>query len=162
MGRVNKLVSAALVPEPAVVLHQLADDRALRVPNGESTAQRTREAQQVKLGCKLAMIAFRRFFELVEMRGQRLLRFPGGSVDPLQHRALFVATPVGARHLLQFEESQLAGGGNVRAHTHVDELVGIAVGADCSSIANLAGVFGVSIGAVDTVDDLNLVRLIGK
>ncbi|KAG1243083.1 hypothetical protein G6F65_022641 [Rhizopus arrhizus] len=47
---------------------------------------------------------------------------PGGAVDALEHLVLAVAAPVGAGHLHQLEDLQLARGGHVGAAAQVDEI----------------------------------------
>ena len=63
--REDELVAAALVPAAAVVLHQLADDGALRMPHRQAAAELVREAQQVELGGELAVVALGGLLELV-------------------------------------------------------------------------------------------------
>jgi hypothetical protein len=160
--RVHELVAAVLVTRAAVVLHQLADDGALRVPHGEPAAQLAREAQQVEFVREFAVVALERLLELVEVIGERLLRLPRRAVDALQHRALLVAAPVGARHPLQLEEAELARRGHVRADAHVHERLRVAVGADDAALAHLCGVLAVGFRGLDALDDLDLVRLVGE
>ncbi len=93
---VRELVPTVLVPLPRVVLHQLADDRPLRMPHGETPAQFGRERQQVELVGQPAMIAQRSLLEPFEVRGEVLLRRPRRAIDALQHRVL-LARPA-SRH----------------------------------------------------------------
>ena len=164
MGRVHERVAAPLVPEPAVVLDQLAHDGALRVPHGETAAEHRREAQQVELGRQLAMVAFGRLLQLMEMVGEGLLGLPGRAVDALQHRPLLVAAPVRAGHLLQLEMAEPARRRHVRTDAHVDEIVGVAVHADHAVGRHLGGVLVVDAtgGRLDLLDDLDLVGLVGE
>ena len=48
--REDELVAAGDVTLAAVVLHQLADDRTLRMPDRQTAAELVREAQQIELG----------------------------------------------------------------------------------------------------------------
>ncbi len=70
---------------------------------------------------------------------------PGRAVDPLKHFVAMVASPVGAGHLHELEDLELARGRHVRASTEVDE-VALAVERDLLACRN-AG------------DDLGLVML---
>ena len=108
------------------------------------------------------MIAFGRLLQLVEMLGQCLLGFPRRAVDALEHRALLVATPVGARDALELEEAELAGRRNVRTDAHVDERVGVAIGADHAAFTDFGGIVVVGFCGLDALDDLDLVRLVGE
>ena len=131
------------MPLAAVVLHQLADDRTLRVPHGETAAELVREAEQVELGRQLAVVALLGFLETVEVLGERGLALPCRAVDALQHRALLVAAPVRAGDLHQLEVAELARRRDVRPAAQVDELGGVAVDADRLAAADLAGVLAV-------------------
>ena len=132
------------------------------MPDGKPTAQFVRKAQQVELGRQLAVVTFGGFLELVQVISRGLLRFPGGAVDALQHRALLVAAPVGTGHTLQLEVPEPIRTGHVRADAHVDEGVRVSVGADHAALADLGGVFRIGLGGLDALDDLDLVRLIGE
>src|SRR4029078_9064824 len=94
VGLKHELVAAELVPAAAVVLHQLADDRTLGMPDRETAPEFGREDDEIELCGELTVIALARLLEIVEMLLERLLRLPRGAVDALQHRALLVATPV--------------------------------------------------------------------
>ena len=158
----DELVAALLVTEPAEILHQFAHDRALGVPDGQPASEFVGKAQQVEFGRQFAVVSFGGLLELVQVIGQGLFRLPGGAVDALQHRAVLVAAPVGTRDTLQLEVSEPLGTGHVRADAHVDERVGVAVGADHAALADLGGVFRIGLGGLDALDDLDLVRLIGE
>jgi hypothetical protein len=57
-----------------------------------------------------------------EVLVQVFLRQPRGAVDPLEHRVLLVAAPVGAGRGEQLEGLDLAGGPHVRTPAEVDEV----------------------------------------
>ena len=159
----HEAVAAALVPRAGVVLHQLAHDGTLGVPHGEPSTDLGGKAHEVELGRQLAVVALLGFHELVEVGLERRLRLPRGAVDALQHRALLVAPPVRAGHLLQLEVTQAAGGRNVRPTAEVDERVGVAVHADRPARTDLARiVFIVGRDGADALDDLALVGLVGE
>ena len=65
--RVHELVAGRLVALAAVVLHELADDAALRVPHGEAAAELVGEREQVELGAELAVVALLGLLEPVEV-----------------------------------------------------------------------------------------------
>ncbi len=130
------------------------------------------EREEVELDAELAMVAAFGLLEAVQVLGERGLRLPRGAVDALQHRALLVAAPVRAGHLLQLEHAELAGRRHVRAATQVDELdLGLPVGTvDHVAVhrharavaAGLARVVVVGRAAAHLLDDLALVGLIGE
>ncbi len=167
MRCVHELVATVLVARAAVVLHQLADDGALGVPDGQAAAEFTRETEEVEFGGELAVVALGRLLQLVKVLGKRLLGLPGRAVDALQHRALLVAAPVGARDALELEEAELAGRRDVRTDAHVDEAVGVSIGADHAALADFGGVVVVGCSGslkrrLDAFDDLDLVGLVGE
>ena len=161
MRGVDELVAAGLVAQAAVVLHELADDRALGVPHRQATTQLLGEREEVELVGQLAMVALGGLLELMEVLGERLLRLPCGAVEALQHLGALVAAPVRAGDLLQLEEAELAGGRDVGADAHVDELVGVAVRRD-DVARHLARIEFVGAGRLHAFDDLDLVRLVGE
>ena len=134
------------------------------MPHREAAAELGRKADQVELGGELAMVALGGLLQAVEVILERLLRLPRRAVDALQHRALLVATPIGARDLLQLEVAEPAGRRDVRADAHVDELVGVAIGADrvAGDLAGVELVGGAAARGLDALDDLALVRLVGE
>ena len=162
MWRVDELVAPVLVTLAAVILHQLADGCTLRVPHREAATELAREAEQILLHSELAVVALQGLFELVEVPCERLLAFPGRAVDTLELWALLIATPVRARDALQLEECKLARARHVRADTHVDEFVSVAVGADDPIAGHFACIFCICVCRLDTLDDLDFVRLICK
>ena len=101
MRRKHELVTTRLVAMAAVVLHQLADDRALWVPNCQPAAQFLRKRKQIHFDCKFSMVALLCFGKASDVLFKRRLGLPCSAVDALQHRAFFVATPIGASNLHQ-------------------------------------------------------------
>ena len=167
MRRVDELVAAGLVALAAVVLHQLADDGALRMPDGEPAAQLPREAEEIELGGEPAMVALLGLGELLEVGLQRRLGLPGRAVDALQHRALLVAPPVGAGDLLQLEVTKAARRRDVGTLAQVDELGGVAIDAHRATGGRFTHVEGVGRGGIaaggpHALDDLALVGLVGE
>ena len=95
-GEFDELVAGRLVALARVVLHELADEAALGVEDGEARADLVREAEQVELDAELAVIALGGLLEAVQVLLEVRLRRPRGAVDALELRALLVAAPVGA------------------------------------------------------------------
>src|SRR5947208_9442587 len=80
------------------------------------------EDEEVQLAAELAMVALLRLLEPPEVLVELLLGEPRGAVDPLEHRLLLVAAPVGARRRQELERLDLAGGLHVRPAAEVDEV----------------------------------------
>jgi hypothetical protein len=79
--------------------------------------------KQVHFPPQAAMVAFFRFFELVQVGVEFLLLGEGGGVDAGQHGIGAVAAPIGARHLHQLEGvADLAGRGHVRTPAQIEPL----------------------------------------
>ena len=154
--RIHELIAAGLVAVAAVVLHDLAHHRALGMPHGQPAAQLSGEAQQVELGHEPPVVSLGGLLQPLQVRRQLGLGAPRGAVDALQHLAVLVAAPVGARHPHQLEMAQPPGVGNVGATAQVDEFVGIAVGGDHPAGRARGRVVGL------TVEDLDLVGVRGK
>ncbi len=93
---------------------------ALGVPEGRTRADIV-EAEQVQLDTEPAMVAKLGLLPAPQELVEILLRGPGGSVDPLEHRSLLVAAPIRTGHRQQLERTDLAGGRHVRAAAQVDE-----------------------------------------
>ena len=73
VGRVDELVAGLLVARPRVVLHQLADQAALRVEDGQARAELGREGEQVELGAEAAVVAPLGLLEAVQVVLERAL-----------------------------------------------------------------------------------------
>ena len=127
---VDEVVAAGLVAVTAVVLDQLPDECALRVPDGQPRPQGFRPRHQVQLGSQSSMVPLLGLDQSVEVPLEGLLVRPGGAVDPLEHRLLLVATPVGTSDLLEGEVSEAPGGRHMRAEAEVDEVLTVAVVGD--------------------------------
>jgi len=56
-------------------------------------------AVQIQFASQFAVVALFGFFNQFQVILQLLGCFPGGAVNALQHRAAFVAAPVGTRHI---------------------------------------------------------------
>src|SRR5690606_35978078 len=120
--RVHELVAAVEVPLAAVVLHRLADDRALRVPDGEAAPELLREREEVELRPEPAVVPLGRLLQPVEVLLERLLAVPGRAVDPLELRVVLAPPPVRTGHPHELEVPEVAlRVGHVGAAAQVDE-----------------------------------------
>ncbi len=122
--RDDEIVAAREQPIAQPVLHLLADDRALRVPEDQAGAGFLLNAEEIELGAEAAMVAALRFFELVEILVELFLIDETRGVNSLHLRIAFVALPVGAGDVHQLERFYAAGGRDVRAAAEVDEFPG--------------------------------------
>ena len=161
-GRVHELVAGRLVALARVVLHDLADEAALRVQDREPGPDLLREREEVELEAELAVVALLGLLEAVQVVVERRLRLPRGAVDALEHRRLLVAAPVRARDLRELERAEPLRARHVRAAAEVDELGlpsgrGFLYSEITRPLTDLSGVVG-----VDPLDDLALVRLVGR
>src|SRR6266508_4492839 len=98
------------------------------------------------------MVTLGGLLQAVEMLAERRLALPRRAVEPLQHRALLVAPPVGAGDLHQLEVAEAPGAGYVRPAAQVDEHGRVAVHADRLAAADLAGIVVVRRTAGDPLD----------
>ena len=153
--RPHERVAALLVLRPRVVLHELADEPALWVVQGQAAADLGWEVEQVELGAELAVIAPLGLLEAVEMVGQVLLRCPRRPVDPLQLRVVLVAPPVGAGHPGQLEVAEMTARVlDVGPSAQVDEPGRVLVGAHDAGLGHRHRV------GRGVVDDLELVAMV--
>ena len=162
MRREHELVPTVFVTVAAVVLHDLADQRALGVPHGESGTEFVGPRHEVELGGETTVIAFLGLGKHLKVGLQRLLVGPRRAVDALQHRTGDVASPVRTGDRLKLERAQATGRRHVRAGAHVAEAIAVAVVADRVATADLAGVLAAASTGRDPLDDLGLVRLVGE
>ena len=133
------------------------------MPHRQSATEFARERQKIEFVGQPAMIAQSSLLEPFEVGREVLLRRPARAVDALEHRVLLAPPPVGAGDLHQLEVAEMPGVGHVRADTHVDERIGVAVEAD-DVAAGLAGQLVVDLVRVDGrhgLDDRPLVRMVG-
>ena len=131
---------------------------ALGMEDGQPAADLGREVEQVELdarGCGGRALGL---LQPVQVLGQRLVGLPRGAVDPLEHRAVLVAPPVGTCHPHELERAEPAGGGHVGAAAQVDEA--LPGSAPLRYDADLAAA-GALVG-LDALDDLHLVGLVGE
>src|SRR5450830_214458 len=77
--------------------------------------------EKIERTTELAVVAFFRLFQHVQVAFLIFLLDPGSTVYALQHLVLGVAPPVSTGQLHQFEDLELAGGRYVRAAAQVGE-----------------------------------------
>src|SRR3982074_3782276 len=93
------------------------------------------------------MVAGARLFDLPQIVVELLLRGPRRAINALQHRPLFVASPVGARETRQLESAHLLPTHNVRTPAQVHPVASCAVEAEWLIVGQ-------------AFDDLPLVRVV--
>src|SRR2546426_7524963 len=109
---------------------QLLADEPLQLPHdrpapGQPDRRPRRdlvEDVEIQLAPELSVVALLRLLQPPEVLVELLLREPRRAIDPLEHRVLLVAAPVRPRRGEQLEETDLAGGADVRATAEVDEV----------------------------------------
>ena len=143
-GPEDHLVAAGEVLAPLELLDDVAQQRALRVPEHETGADLVGEREQVELLADLAVVALLRLLDAVQVGLERGLVGEAGAVDALEHPVLLVPAPVGAGDREQLEGLDLAGRGDVRPAAEVGEPA-LAVDRDGR--------------VVDRLDELGLVEL---
>ena len=79
------------------------------------------EMEQVLLAAQLAVVAFLRLFQPLQVLLQRLPVRPRRAVDALQHLVTGVPAPVGPGQPGQFERAEFAGAGNVGPAAEIDK-----------------------------------------
>src|SRR5947209_20615061 len=115
----HQLVPALLMDLEPEVFDCSTYDCALGVPENQTGTDLFRDAEQVKLATKLAMVSALRLLHAEQVIVQLFLAGPHGAVDALEHGVMLVPSPVGARNTGQFEGSQLACAFDMRATTEV-------------------------------------------
>ena len=114
------LVAVLLVLLADVLLDALPDGPAARMPEHHARGLGL-GMEQIQVLAQLAVVALLGLFQHVQVGVLVFLASPGRAVDALQHLVVGVAAPVGARHLHQLEDLQLAGGRHVRPAAQVHE-----------------------------------------
>ena len=138
----DELVATLFVTIAAVVLHQLADDRTLGMPDRKTATQLGRETQKIEFGREFAVIAFGRLFKPLQICLEIFLRGPGGSVNSLKHRVSFIATPISASNSHEFEMSKTTGVGDVWPTTQINKPRRVLVGAYKTGLGCRRGIVG--------------------
>ncbi len=121
LGTTHLEIAVVLVDATHVLLYLLPDRPAVRVPEHHPGGFLL-QVKKIELGAELPVVAFFRLLEHAQIGVLLFLLRPGRAVDPLQHRVVRVAAPIGTGNLHEFENFQLAGRGHVRAAAQVDEV----------------------------------------
>ena len=103
------------------LLHRVAHQAPVRVPEDEPGPDLLLDAEQVQLPAEHAVVAPARLREPLQVLVQRLSAEERGAVDTLQHLPAFVSPPVGARGGEQLEVLHFPGGRHVRPSAQVQE-----------------------------------------
>src|SRR5215204_6629024 len=127
------------------VLDEDPDHSPLGVPQDQTRPYLFRDAEQVQLPSKLAMIPRLRLLQAPQVGLELLLCRPGGPVDAGEHRLVLITAPVGPGDVLKLEGPEPSRARHVRATAEVEELA-LAVNRD--------------IAVFEVADDLPLVRVV--
>ena len=122
LGRDDLFVAAPPVFAAEHLQEAVVQDRSLRQEEGRGRRPRVKR-DELELLAELAVVAGLRLLEPREVLVELLLREEAGRVDPLEHRVLLVALPVGPGGVRELEHAELAGRGHVRAAAEVDEVL---------------------------------------
>jgi len=90
-----------------VALDLVADHAPVGVPEDQTLTNFVIGAEEVKFLAELAVVAFFGFLELPEVLLELIFAFPGGAVDALEHGAFFVAAPICACDIQQFDRIRI-------------------------------------------------------
>jgi hypothetical protein len=120
-GGGNLLVPAGIEVLAGKFLELAHDEHAVGQPEGLAR-RHIEEVEQIQLTSELAVIALLGLFEPPQVLVELLLGRPRRAVDPLQHRVLLVAAPVGAGRGEKPEGPELPRGGHVRTTAEIDEV----------------------------------------
>ena len=107
-----------------VIFQQTADGGAFRQPERQAGSHRIAHGEQAEFLADAAMVAALGFFELVQIFVEFLLINEARAVNALHLRIAFLAFPIRACDVHQFERLDAAGGGDVRAAAEIDEFSG--------------------------------------
>ena len=121
------------------------------------------EAEQVKLGAELAVVAPLRLLDELEMLVERLLRLPRGAVDALQAGVVLVAAPVCGRAAGELERRDVFRRGDMRPTAQISPFPFAGAGIEVVIGGQLVAADLHHVGVAGfVVDELELVRLIRK
>src|SRR5262245_42306020 len=122
MRRIHQVIAAAQVLLTPEVLNQIADHCPFGMPEHQPRSHHLVNREQVQLAAQHTMIPLTRFFQLVQILLQHLLRRPGGAVDALQHLLMLIASPISPCYLEQLDSIDAARGMDMRSDAQVDEV----------------------------------------
>src|SRR5260370_29832913 len=119
--RVNKTVVALDQFFAQVIVHLLADDAALRMPEDETLSVLFLNREQIEFPTKPAMIALLSFLALLPPRVKFLRPEQSSAIDALHLRPLRVAFPVGTGQRQELESAQAVRVRHVRPQAKIYE-----------------------------------------
>ena len=120
VARPDVLVAVAGLKLAHVTLHLVPDDFASRQKQRDARADVFRKGEKSQLLAQLAVVPLLGLLQLPEVMLQLLFGPKRHPVNPLEHRARFVAAPVGPGHVHQLEvRRDVAGTRHVRAAAEV-------------------------------------------
>ena len=125
--REDEVVAALQVLLPPELLDQIADERALWVPEDEAPAELLGDGEEVELAPEAAVIAARGFLAQSQKLVELLLRREGRPVYALEHRVALVPAPVSACGVEELIGPEAPCRGEMRPPAEVDE---VALGID--------------------------------
>ncbi|MCY1220149.1 hypothetical protein D9M72_321510 [compost metagenome] len=120
LRRTDFIVAGVRQAAAHVLLDGLPHLPALRMPEHHA-GRLFLQVEQVERLAQFAVVALLSLFQHVQVGFLVFLLRPGRAVDALKHLVVGIAAPVGAGHLHQLEDLQLARGRHVRAAAQVDE-----------------------------------------
>src|SRR5712692_501061 len=118
---VNKTVVALDQFFAQVIVHLLADDAALRMPEDQALPVLLLNRKQIEFATQPAMIALLSFFALFQPRLEFLRREERRAVDALHLRSLSVAFPVRTGQRQKLERAQTVRVRHMRPETKINE-----------------------------------------
>ena len=101
-------------------------------------------------------------FDFIQVTVEGLPGLPRGPVDPLEHGLVLVPPPVGAGAAQQLEGRHPVRGGDMRSAAQVRPGLSILGDVAVDAEGRVAVLARFDLGAVDLLDDLQLVRLAGE
>src|SRR5574341_1571322 len=101
--RIDKLVSALLMLETAIIFSQLTRHAPFGVPKDEARAYVIAHAEKIQLAAQLTVITAIGLFQPPEVFFQLLGSMPGCAIDTLEHAVVLVTTPVSTCHAHQLD-----------------------------------------------------------
>src|SRR5262245_21453399 len=119
--RVDEAVAASVKLVVQELLDDLANQRAVRMPQDQTRPDQVADAEQVKLRPQAPVIALLGLFLLLDPFVKLFLREERRAVDALHLLARFVALPVRAGDREQLDRLDLARRRDVRPQTEIDE-----------------------------------------